>query len=115
MLRNSGLDEDQRLLRRLRSARSGFLVFDEDSLVPQLVAISGCQPELIDGDNHPGLPGPRSTSSAAREEARKEEMEYLVWQRFFSHYDLRCPRGQEPVRDGFRVIERTFQPDEIEP
>jgi hypothetical protein len=43
------------------------------------------------------------------------EMEYLVWRNFFSHYDFRCPRGEAPVRDGYWVIERTFQPGDIEP
>jgi chorismate synthase len=28
---------------------------------------------------------------------RKEEMEHLVWLSFFSHYDFRCPRGQNPM------------------
>ena len=48
------LDPTNQYRRRNVARSSGFLVFDEDSLVPQLVAISGCQPELIDGDDRLG-------------------------------------------------------------
>src|SRR5208337_1295244 len=47
-------DQDARSARHRRTARSGFLAFDEDSLVPQLVAIGGVQPVLIDGDDRLG-------------------------------------------------------------
>jgi hypothetical protein len=45
---------------------------------------------------------------------RKDEIEYHLWLNFFSHYDFRCPRGKEAIRDGYWVIERTFRPEEIE-
>ena len=53
----------------------------------------------------------RPTDSAGE---RKEEVEYQLWLNFFSHYDFRCPRGKEPIRDGYWVIERTIRPEEIE-
>jgi hypothetical protein len=45
---------------------------------------------------------------------RKDEIEYHLWLNFFSHYDFRCPRGKEAIRNGYWVIERTFRPEEIE-
>src|SRR5262249_8762225 len=48
-------------------------------------------------------------------ERRRGEMEHVVWLSFFSHYDFRCPRGQQPIQGGYWVIERTFRPEDTEP
>jgi hypothetical protein len=45
---------------------------------------------------------------------RGDEMEYVSWRSFFSHYDLRSPRGCEGAVGGYRVIERSFEADDTE-
>ena len=51
---------------------------------------------------------------SGRGDEREEGMEYQLWSTFFGHYDFRCPRGQQAVRDGYWVVERTFRPEDLE-
>jgi Patatin-like phospholipase len=54
------------------------------------------------------------TERVEHESVNTDGMEYLLWLNFFSHYDFRCPRGNEPAQGKYWVIERTFGPnDEI--
>jgi hypothetical protein len=44
----------------------------------------------------------------------RDEMEYLLWRSFYSHYDFSKPSGKQTIQEGDYVIERTFKPEDPE-
>jgi hypothetical protein len=78
--------------------------------------LTGYRATVPDGLHRPFVLQARYPAAPGEDaDTRKDEAEYLLWLNFFGHYDFRCPRGEPPIRCGYWVIERTFQPDELEP